>query len=149
MVDSGYANSDGFLAPYRGIRYHLKEWGPERQRPQNPQELFNMRHAKARNIIERAFGVMKKRWGILRSASYYPVQVQTRLIMACFLLHNFIRNEMPEDPIERDFNECSGPDEDAEATTVESNFIDVIENTGAWSMTRDNIAARMWASYIE
>lgn len=27
LADAGYANSDDLLAPYRGVRYHLKEWG--------------------------------------------------------------------------------------------------------------------------
>ncbi|KAL8478080.1 hypothetical protein ACS0TY_030102 [Phlomoides rotata] len=26
LCDSGYTNCNGFLAPYRGVRYHLKEW---------------------------------------------------------------------------------------------------------------------------
>ena len=26
LVDAGYANSDKLLVPYRGVRYHLKEW---------------------------------------------------------------------------------------------------------------------------
>lgn len=26
LVDAGYANTRQFLAPYRGVRYHLKEW---------------------------------------------------------------------------------------------------------------------------
>lgn len=47
---------------------------------------------------------MKIRWGILRSASYYPVRVHNRLIMACFLLHNFIRREMEVDPLETEFD---------------------------------------------
>ncbi|KAL0456060.1 UNVERIFIED_CONTAM: hypothetical protein Slati_0945200 [Sesamum latifolium] len=25
LVDSGYSNGEGFLSPYRGVRYHLKE----------------------------------------------------------------------------------------------------------------------------
>ncbi|XP_050942585.1 uncharacterized protein LOC127150001 [Cucumis melo] len=30
LVDAGYPNAEGFLAPYRGQRYHLQEWrGPE------------------------------------------------------------------------------------------------------------------------
>ncbi|XP_041990546.1 uncharacterized protein LOC121741727 [Salvia splendens] len=28
LCDNGYANSNGFLTPFRGVRYHLKEWGP-------------------------------------------------------------------------------------------------------------------------
>jgi len=27
LVDGGYANTPSFLAPYRGVRYHLKEFG--------------------------------------------------------------------------------------------------------------------------
>jgi len=27
LVDTGYTNCEGFLALYRGHRYHLKEWG--------------------------------------------------------------------------------------------------------------------------
>ncbi|XP_042012045.1 uncharacterized protein LOC121760450 [Salvia splendens] len=100
LCDNGYANSNGFLTPYKGVRYHLKEWGPGNAAPQNPKELSNMRHTKARNIIERAFAVLKMRWGILRCASYYPIKTQIRLTMACFLLHNFIRREMSVDPIE-------------------------------------------------
>jgi len=27
LADKGYANSDALLVPYRGVRYHLQEWG--------------------------------------------------------------------------------------------------------------------------
>ncbi|KAL0463301.1 UNVERIFIED_CONTAM: hypothetical protein Slati_0217700 [Sesamum latifolium] len=26
LVDGGYNNGEGILSPYRGVRYHLKEW---------------------------------------------------------------------------------------------------------------------------
>ncbi|KAL0401586.1 UNVERIFIED_CONTAM: hypothetical protein Slati_4188500 [Sesamum latifolium] len=26
LYNSGYLNAEGFLAPYRGVRYHLREW---------------------------------------------------------------------------------------------------------------------------
>ncbi|XP_042014768.1 protein ALP1-like isoform X2 [Salvia splendens] len=76
LGDNAYANSPGFLTPYKGVRYHLKEWGVGDQAPQEPKEIFNMRHSKARNVIERAFAVLKMRWGILRSPSFYPIQTQ-------------------------------------------------------------------------
>lgn len=104
MCDNGYANSNGFLTPFRGVRYHLKEWGASTEAPQNAIELFNMRHTKARNVIECAFAVLKMRWGILRSTSFYPIKTHIRLIMACFLLHNFSRHEMPMDPIEAELD---------------------------------------------
>ncbi|KAL8506813.1 hypothetical protein ACS0TY_017632 [Phlomoides rotata] len=60
LCDGGYPNGDGFLSLYRGIRYHLKEWGSGASLPQNREEYFNMKHARARNVIERSFGVLKK-----------------------------------------------------------------------------------------
>ncbi|KAL6584211.1 hypothetical protein OROMI_003500 [Orobanche minor] len=62
LCDNGYANSKGFLVPFRGCRYHLNKWGPTMNRPSNAQEHFNMRHTRARNVIERAFGVLKMRF---------------------------------------------------------------------------------------
>ncbi|XP_047982534.1 uncharacterized protein LOC125223432 isoform X2 [Salvia hispanica] len=61
LCDNGYANSEGFLTPYKGFRYHFKEWGPATERPQNAAESFNMHHTRARNVIERAFAVLKMR----------------------------------------------------------------------------------------
>ncbi|CAL5351342.1 unnamed protein product [Camellia sinensis] len=52
LVDAGYTNGEGFLAPYRGQRYHLSTWR-EGGAPSNPQEFFNMKHSAAHNIIER------------------------------------------------------------------------------------------------
>lgn len=74
LYDNDYANSEGFLTPYKGVRYHHKEWGPDAAILQDHQEIFNMRHTKVRNVIEHAFGLMKMWWGIIRSASYYPHQ---------------------------------------------------------------------------
>ncbi|KAL8536816.1 hypothetical protein ACS0TY_012115 [Phlomoides rotata] len=52
LCDGGYTNGNGFLAPYTGVRYHLKEWDESRQ-PQTYQEYFNLKHAKAlKNTME-------------------------------------------------------------------------------------------------
>ncbi|XP_057787974.1 uncharacterized protein LOC131005172 [Salvia miltiorrhiza] len=147
LCDNGYANCDGFLAPYKGVRYHLKEWGPLAGRPQNARELFNLRHAKARNAIERAFGVMKMRWAILRSSSYYPVKVQNRLIMACFVLHNFIRSNMVVDPIEQQFDNQAAEMENMDLEGGE--YVDGVEPSPAWTAAREDLAQQMWQQYIE
>lgn len=97
LVDAGYPNAKGFLAPYRGQRYHLNEWRDGHQ-PRSPEEFFNMKHSSVRNVIERCFGLLKLRWGILRSPSWYPVQTHNKIIVACCLLHNFIRRKMTQDP---------------------------------------------------
>ncbi|XP_057791972.1 uncharacterized protein LOC131008888 [Salvia miltiorrhiza] len=146
LVDNGYPNCEGFLSPYKGVRYHLKEWGPGATRPQNAEELFNMRHTKARNCIERAFGIMKMRWGILRSTTYYPVKVQNRLIMACFLLNNFIRSQMVNDPLEQQFDDIANME--AEAGPDVDEFVDSVEVSREWNASRDAIAQGMWQQFL-
>ncbi|KAL8542804.1 hypothetical protein ACS0TY_003620 [Phlomoides rotata] len=38
MADNGYPNAEGFLTPYKGVRYHLNEWSA--RRPQMIQEMI-------------------------------------------------------------------------------------------------------------
>ncbi|MFQ6664367.1 hypothetical protein Gotur_031510 [Gossypium turneri] len=59
-VDAGYTNCVGFLAPFRGQRHHLNEWRQGYQLT-TLKEFFNMKHASARNVIERCFGLLKLR----------------------------------------------------------------------------------------
>ncbi|KAA0041449.1 putative nuclease HARBI1 [Cucumis melo var. makuwa] len=53
-----YPNAKEFLAPYRQ-RYHLQEWHGAKNAPITDKEYFNMKHASARNVIERAFNLLK------------------------------------------------------------------------------------------
>lgn len=65
LADAGYTNSDMTLVLYRGVRYHLQEMAQLIDgRPQTPKELFNYRHLSLRNIVERCFGFLKRRWRI-------------------------------------------------------------------------------------
>ncbi|KAG8497411.1 hypothetical protein CXB51_008771 [Gossypium anomalum] len=139
LVDAGYTNCEGFLAPFRGQRYHLNEWRQGYQ-PSTPEEFFNMKHASARNVIERCFGLLKLRWGILRSPSFYPVRVHNRIIIACCLLHNFIRTYMSLDPIEEELGEglpSNVIDND------EPNIIN-IHPSDAWATWRMELANQMF-----
>ena len=88
LVDFGYTNCPRFLAPYRGTRYHLNLW--RGNTPTDYKELYNLQHSSARNTFEQAFGLLKKRWAILRTASFYEMKTQIRIINACCILHNFI-----------------------------------------------------------
>ncbi|KAL6141348.1 hypothetical protein ACLB2K_059637 [Fragaria x ananassa] len=49
-TDGCYTNGEGFLASYRGTRYHLSEWG-DGNMLRDHVEYFNMKHSKARNVI--------------------------------------------------------------------------------------------------
>jgi hypothetical protein len=59
--------------------------------PATPEELFNLRHASARNIVERIFGILKNRFGILRSNPNLDVDTQAKLAPALAAIHNVIR----------------------------------------------------------
>lgn len=147
LVDAGYTNCEGFLAPYRGTRYHLSEW-QDGCAPINEREFFNMKHASARNVIERCFGLLKIRWAILRSQSFYPIKTQCRIITACCLLHNLIRREMSVDPME-----CILEQQEREQVTQASTsqtIIGSIEHSDQWTTWRDNLATQMfneWRSH--
>nr|KAJ0227500.1 hypothetical protein LSAT_V11C100005000 [Lactuca sativa] len=68
LVDAGLPHSTILMAPYRDVRYHLKEYST--RAPQNARELFNLRHASLRNVIEMAFGVLKRRFLIIRTEDH-------------------------------------------------------------------------------
>ncbi|XP_028112616.1 uncharacterized protein LOC114310731 [Camellia sinensis] len=132
LVDASYTNDEGFLVPYKGQRYHLstwREWGI----PMNPEEFFNLKHSVACNVLERCFGLLKIRWAILRTASYYPIKAQGHIITTCCLLHNLIRREMPVDPFEFELNNTPLPQPD-----LGEEFINTVEPSNQWSM--DSVA---------
>jgi hypothetical protein len=58
LVDSGYPNRPGYLALYKGTKYHLPEF-QDGLEAQGKKEIFNFTHSSLRNIIERVFGVLK------------------------------------------------------------------------------------------
>ncbi|XP_008777637.2 uncharacterized protein LOC103697538 [Phoenix dactylifera] len=138
LCDAGYANAEGFLAPYRGQRYHMNEWR-QSQQSTNAHEFFNMKHSRARNVIERCFGLLKGRWAILRSKSFYSVKTQYRIISACCLLHNFIIEEMPIDPMNIEVVEDVTSSQEKETKTEDAKLVEcLIEVVNASGWKSDN-----------
>ena len=90
LGDAGYALTRWCLTPYRGVRYHLKEWEKGNAKPQNYKELFNLRHSSLRNVVERTYGVLKNRFPILKNMTAYPFDIQVEMVISCMILHNFI-----------------------------------------------------------
>jgi hypothetical protein len=116
-------------------------------RPRNARELFNLRHAKARNVIERIFGVVKRRFCLMVAAPEYSLETQSKIIRAICVLHNFIHVHNPDEdlgvldaePLQwiprrsaMDFGGSVSPAERNRANT-----------------RRDDIAERMWTQYQE
>ncbi|KAK1410490.1 hypothetical protein QVD17_37027 [Tagetes erecta] len=146
LVDAGYTNGEGFLAPFRGQRYHLNTWR-NGQRPETPEEYFNMKHSAARNVIERCFGVLKKRWAILRSPSFYPIKTQNKIILSCCLIHNFIRREMAYDPLDDEEFIDTNNDADDEDLGSHVEHITTIGTSNEWTNFRQNLATSMFNAW--
>ncbi|KAL2246391.1 UNVERIFIED_CONTAM: hypothetical protein Sindi_2907300 [Sesamum indicum] len=129
---------------YVGTRYHLAEYRGHGRRYRTPQDLFNHAHSRLRNVIERCFGVLKKRFPILQwGMPSYLLQHQVDLVIACCTLHNFIRRFSHDDIIFNEPEDEIPPDMDSfyhrEHPTV--------TELEAQRIFRDNIAMQMWASY--
>ncbi|KAJ9552182.1 hypothetical protein OSB04_016227, partial [Centaurea solstitialis] len=139
LCDAGYTNGEGFLTPYRGQRYHLNDWS---RPPTNAKELFNMRHSSTRNVIERCFELIKARWAILRDNSYHPIESMPRIIIACCLLHNFIRQTMSEDPLDSEV-----PTNHTQPGNDHDNVISTVEPSQEWTDRRDVLANEMFNSW--
>ncbi|XP_028057106.1 uncharacterized protein LOC114261098 [Camellia sinensis] len=96
LVDSGYSNKKGFLAPYKGSHYHQPHF--QRQKPRNRDELFNRAHTSLQSVIERTFGAWKSRWRFLHNMPRFDFRtVLVPLVAASMALHNFIRRNCEDD----------------------------------------------------
>ncbi|KAI3677762.1 hypothetical protein L6452_37030 [Arctium lappa] len=102
LCDAAYANARGFLAPYRNTRYWLADF--RRRRALTKEEKFNHAHAQLRNVIERAYGILKARFPILKQMAPFPFTTQRNVVIACFAIHNFIRKYNIQDQL---FTECN------------------------------------------
>ncbi|KAL4581234.1 hypothetical protein LXL04_017444 [Taraxacum kok-saghyz] len=69
LCDAAYANTRGFLSPYRNTRYWLADF--RRRRALTKEEKFNHAHAQLRNVIKRAYSVVKARFPILKQMAPY------------------------------------------------------------------------------
>jgi hypothetical protein len=114
-----------------------------------------LRHAKARNVIERIFGVLKKRWGVLCHPLKYDMRVQARVPAALMAIHNLILRFDPRE----DEDEPDDEDDDAYDPTprldpddneeLASSMVVPPEEQLEAEQRRDGIANAMWEQYVE
>ena len=78
------------MTPYRNVRYWLSDFRSG-GKAVGREEIFNLCHTRLRNVIERAFGVVKARFPILKKMAPYSFAAQTKIVMTCFSIHNFLR----------------------------------------------------------
>ncbi|KAK6936988.1 hypothetical protein RJ641_034018 [Dillenia turbinata] len=94
LVDAGYRNKTGYLAPYKGknIRYHLEDFHLARIRqlhqPHGFKEKFNFLHSSVEILLSVLLESKK-----LGDMPYYPIYVQTKIVLAAMTIHNYIRQK--------------------------------------------------------
>jgi hypothetical protein len=148
LADAGYTLSLSLLVPYRGVRYHLKEWARGNKRPQNARELFNLRHAQLRNVIERQFGQLKRRFKVLRTPLEYDFDMQIDIVYACCILHNFMKQHDGEDLEDSDSEDEFDEGEESEEDIGEDlHPQETAQERREAEERRDNIANAMWLQY--
>lgn len=72
--------------------------------PQNVKEgLYNDSHTKTRNLIEKTFGLWKKRFAVLSAPMRTALSTSKKIVTACAILHNIATlNTLPIDVIAED-----------------------------------------------
>ncbi|KAA8522645.1 hypothetical protein F0562_012992 [Nyssa sinensis] len=145
LVDAGYSNMEGFIAPFQGVRYDLHEYRGVNQLPGNAKELFNHRHSSLRNAIQKSFNVLKARFPILKLAPQYAFHIQRDIVIAACVIHNHIRREERNDWL---FSSAEGgtveelPDVDDQPDLHLASPQEQIA-----SSLRESIAAEMWNDF--
>ena len=77
----------------------IEVWNLEPRR-----KKFNRKHSSIHNVIERSFGLLKMKWQIIYKMGNYPMWKQKMVVVACMVLHNFIREDADFARSDRDPN---------------------------------------------
>lgn len=143
--DAGFGGRRGLLVPWSATRYWQQDFdvtGP----PTKPKELYNLRHARIRNVVERTFGIVKRKWKILRSSPpEYKLKTQIRIVYATCALHNFTLLGGVE-PGEQDEEEGLDNNEKAVLEEARQQAVSCIDNKGSDDL-RTQITKDLWARY--
>lgn len=71
FYDAAYTHSCGFMAPFHNVRYWLAD-SQIGACLRIKEDLRNNAHARLKNLIERAYGVLKARFPILKRIDAIP-----------------------------------------------------------------------------
>ena len=125
-------------------------------------ELFNLRHAQLRNVIERIFGALKRKFPIVDLISPYSLPTQTGLTVAYSAIFNFNRIMDPEHTVPQQTQSHDTDPRDIDYSQVEHGISCGLGWTGEAGQLggnitaaeraraetrRDRIAHAMWRDY--
>ncbi|CAI0401879.1 unnamed protein product [Linum tenue] len=150
LVDNGYINMEGFIAPYPGVRYHLHEFRGANKLPRTARELFNHRHSYLRNAIQKSFDTLKRRFPILKVATQYGFQIQRDIVIAACVLHNFVRREERNDWLFASVEAVAAVEEETSDFDAQPDIMQLgssVQEEIAFSL-RESMAAAMWNDFV-
>ncbi|KAI4310844.1 hypothetical protein MLD38_035792 [Melastoma candidum] len=146
LVNMGYSNTDQFVAPYVGTRYHVREFKGANRLPWNSKELFNHRHSSLGIAIRKSFEALKTRFPILRVAPQYAFHIQRDIVIAACVLHNYIKREEGDDWLFLRINELASEEFDYSDSQPDAQSDSPVQVDFA-SSRRESIAAAMWDDF--
>ncbi|XP_062094130.1 protein ALP1-like [Humulus lupulus] len=133
----------GFPMPLQGERYHLGQYTD--LNPIGKKELFNYRHSSLRNVIER----LKARFPILKQMPSYDLRIQKYIVIACCVIHNFIRRNEEVD-VYFDGGEVNSEVQTTTLQSTDGTLTDSVEfsisrtHIREMAHVRDEIADHIW-----
>ena len=101
-----------------------------------------------RTAIERAFGILKKRFPIIASTTEpnYCIDTQNEIILACCILHNYLMGaNLDESLIAEVDEEVFHSHHERVAPTPREDDKDVRQG----DIIRDSIVLAMWQNYVQ
>lgn len=83
ISDEAFALREDFLKPYSA-----KDLDQQKR-------IFNYRLSRARRVVENVFGILVSRFGILQQRINLKPENIESVVLACCVLHNFLRRNVP------------------------------------------------------
>ncbi|XP_050532495.1 uncharacterized protein LOC126900658 [Daktulosphaira vitifoliae] len=80
VADEAFGVSQSILRPYARSNLNYKK------------KVFNYRLSRARRYIESTFGILSNKWRIFHRSMNTSVELSIKIVKACCILHNFVRN---------------------------------------------------------
>lgn len=83
LGDQAFALKSNLMTPYSQKKVKGED--------QNTMAIFNIRHTKARRVVENAFGILNNVWRILNTPIYMSPEIVDKIIVVSCILHNMLR----------------------------------------------------------
>ncbi|WCJ19160.1 hypothetical protein M5689_001460 [Euphorbia peplus] len=92
--------------------------------------------------------LLKGRWGILRSPSWFSLKTHSRIVLACVLLHNLVKRYMPPTSFDDDgmFEDVASDSHDNDESDEEE-YITSIDVSDPWTNFRNTLAQNMFNNW--